>query len=54
MPSSIVSVSLDAYSNGELADPSPLHAFAQFASCDVVTRGNVFGTFSASCESASG
>ena len=28
MPSSIVSVSFDAYSNGELAVPSPLHAFA--------------------------
>ena len=36
MPSSIVSVSGAAYSNGELAVPSPLHAFAQLTSCDVV------------------
>jgi hypothetical protein len=54
MPSSIVSVSFDAYSNGELAVPSPLQASHQFFSCDTVTRAKVFGTFSASAASDSG
>src|ERR1035438_9292665 len=44
MPSSIVSVSPAAYSNGELAAPCPLHAATQLNSCDTSIRGSVLGT----------
>src|SRR5688500_18343355 len=54
MPNSIVSVRADAYSNGELAFASPLHACAKFTSCGTSMRGKVFGTFSAACATDSG
>src|SRR5688500_1827309 len=54
MPNSIVSVRADAYSNGELAFASPLHACAKLTSCGTSMRGNVFGTAAAACAADSG